>query len=114
MRCLCSVLSWRLFPVLEQLVPVCTIYMLLLIYPTCSPISRRIRGSNNAPSNERSSYDQLLSTKCIISTLEIALDYNIASFNRLTYRQELVAAMGPKNSSEYADCANVLWIKMIF
>ena len=55
--------------------------------------------------NERSSYDQLFSTECIISALEITLDYNIASFNGITYRQERGAAMGPKNSCEYADCA---------
>jgi len=55
--------------------------------------------------NERTSYDRLFSTECIISALEITLDYNIASFNGTTYRQERGAAMGPKNSCEYADCA---------
>ena len=37
--------------------------------------------------------------------LEITLDYNIASFNNVVYRQKKGAAMGPKNSCEYADCA---------
>ena len=55
--------------------------------------------------NERSSCDQLFSTECIISALEITLDYNIALFNGITYRQERGAAMGPKNSCEYTDCA---------
>ncbi len=55
--------------------------------------------------NERSRDNQLFSTDCIIKALEITLDYNIASFNGTTYRQVRGAAMGPKNSCEYADCA---------
>ena len=55
--------------------------------------------------DERSSSDQVFSTGCIIKALEITLDYNIASFNGTTYRQVRGAAMGPKNSCEYADCA---------
>ena len=54
---------------------------------------------------ERSSCDRLFSTECIIKALEITLDYNVAAFNGITYRQERGAAMGPKNSCEYADCA---------
>ena len=46
-----------------------------------------------------------ISTEAIIKALEITLDYNIASFNGTTYRQVRGAAMGPKNSCEYADCA---------
>ena len=30
---------------------------------------------------------------------------DVAAFNGITYRQERAAAMGPKNSCEYADCA---------
>ena len=55
--------------------------------------------------NERSSYDQLFSLECIVSALEITLEYNIVSFNGITYRQERGAATGPKKSCEYADCA---------
>ena len=54
---------------------------------------------------ERSSCDRLFSTECIIKALEITLNYNVAAFNGITYRQERGAAMGPKNSFEYADCA---------
>ena len=54
---------------------------------------------------ERSSCDRLFSTECIIKALEITLNYNVAAFNGITYRQERGAAMGPKNSCEYADCA---------
>ena len=55
--------------------------------------------------NERSGCNQLFSTECVIRALEITLDYNIASFNGTTYRQERGAAMGPKNSCEYSDDA---------
>ena len=55
--------------------------------------------------NERSSCDQVFSTECIIKALEITVDYNITSFNGITYCQVGGAAMGPKNSCEYADCA---------
>ena len=40
--------------------------------------------------DERSSCDRLFSTECIIKALEITLDYNVAAFNGITYRQERV------------------------
>ena len=48
---------------------------------------------------------KLFSTPCIIDALKLTLDYNISSFNNVIYRQKQGAAMGPKNSCEYADCA---------
>lgn len=54
--------------------------------------------------NKRSDNDKILfSTDCIMKGLQITLDYNISTFNGITYRQVRGAAMGPKNSCEYAD-----------
>ena len=47
------------------------------------------------------------STECIIDGLIITLDYNISYFNNVLYRQCKGAAMGSKNSCEYADHATL-------
>ena len=44
-----------------------------------------------------------LPTQCVLEALEITLDYNVAEFDGVWYRQVTGAAMGPHNSCEYCD-----------